>query len=117
MTAQAASSDFEPFWREVDPKVAAGLDEFQKSEILKALSRRANASYPADVRLTLFGYFLVIIFGRERRSKERLQAERQRRPVITIQNLPVIFIIWGSVVYTAFALLLPLVRSALMYFL
>lgn len=115
MTTQVATTEYQSFWNDVDPDVAGALNTSQKDEILKALSRRANASYPADIRLSLFGYFLVVIFGLERRSKERLKSERRRRPVITIQNIPVILIIWGSVVYTSFSLLMPLVMSAVAF--
>lgn len=113
MLNHAGAAELEPFWRDVDPRVVDTLDQHQKEEILAAVSRRSSENYPADVRLSLFGYFLVVIFGRERRSTHRRESERAKRPVFTIRNLPVIAILWGSVIYTAFSILLPAIRELL----
>ena len=116
MLTRVTTSEMEPFWNDVNPTVVTSLTDFQKDEILAAVSRRASANYPADVRLSLFGYFLVIIFGRERRSDDRLETERHKRPVFTLRNLPLIAILWGSVVYTAFSFILPGIKELLLLF-
>lgn len=113
MLTQTGAADLEPFWDDVDKRVVDTLDPFQKQEILSAVYRRASENYPADVRLSLFGHFLVVIFGRERRSNQRLDSERAKRPVFTLRNLPLIFLLWGSVVYTAFSFILPGIKQLL----
>ncbi len=117
MLKQAEMAETGAFWKDVGPSVTAGLNDFQKNAILEAVNRRGSDSHAADVRLSLFGYFLVVLFGRERRDNQRLNDERRRRPVFTIKNLPMILVLWGSVIYTLYSLLPRAVGSFLDYFL
>ncbi len=105
MLKQAEMAETGAFWKDVGPSVTAGLNDFQKNAILEAVNRRDSDSHAADVRLSLFGYFLIVLFGRERRGNQRLKDERRRRPVFTIKNLPMILVLWGSVIYTLYSLL------------
>lgn len=107
MLKPAGAAELEPFWNDVDPDVAEALDPLQKEEIQAAIKRRATGAHVSDVRLSFFGYFLVVLFGRERRSKERRESERANRPVFTVRNLPLIVLVWGSLIYTAFSVILP----------
>ncbi|ASP35665.1 hypothetical protein [Labrenzia sp. VG12] len=93
------------FWNDVDPEVVVDLNNYQKDAILDAVRRRGNHQHAADIRLSLFGYFLVVLFGRERRSSDRLKRERARRPVMTFNNLLLIAVLWGSLIYTLYSLL------------
>ncbi|MHA1554461.1 MAG: hypothetical protein ACTSU0_08640 [Alphaproteobacteria bacterium] len=105
------------FWEDVDPSVTVGLNDFQKDAIVEAVNRRGSDSHAADIRLSAFGYFLVVLFGRERRDRQRLKDERHRRPVFTIKNLAMILVLWGSVIYTIYSLLPHAVRLLLELFL
>lgn len=117
MLALTGTADIEPFWNDVDPKAVTSLSKFQRDEILAAVQRRSENDDAADVRLSFLGHFLVIVFGREKRSAIRRQSERIRRPVFTIRNLPLIVLLWGSVIYTGFSLLLPAIKDLLLLFL
>lgn len=117
MLKQAESDETLTFWKDVDPDVVTDLDAHQKDAILDAIRRRSNDLHSADIRLSLFGYFLVVLFGRERRSQERLQRERARRPVLTFNNLLLIAVLWGSLIYTLYSLLPLAIESLLKLFL
>jgi hypothetical protein len=109
--------DANTFWKEVDPDVVTNLNEFQKDAILDAVRRRGNNQHTADIRLSLFGYFLVVLFGKERRSRDRLKDERDKRPVLTFNNLVLIAVLWGSLIYTLYSLLPHAVEFLLRLFL
>jgi len=56
---------------------------------------RVWMAHPVDIRVSLplpFGrYYLTLVAGPERRSAERLAAERGRRPVATLSNFLFLF--------------------------
>ena len=114
MSSQANAGRIEAFWTSVDPEVRNDLSDEQKDAIWTAVNRRSEEEFPADVRLSLGGYFLVVLFGRERRATERLAEERRRRPVFTSRNLPLIVIMWGSVLYTGYSLLTGSLKAILL---
>ncbi|MGH1351977.1 MAG: hypothetical protein ACRBBN_14390 [Methyloligellaceae bacterium] len=58
----------------------------------------------ADIRLCFGAYFLVIIAGKERRGSDRLNKERKARPVFTVRNIPLLMIIWSSLIYSFYSL-------------
>ncbi len=113
MLKQAESDETIAFWNNVDPSVTKDLNEFQKDAIFEAVRRRSADAHSADVRLSAFGYFLVVLFGKERRSKDRLREERRRRPVVTTNNLVMIIVLWGSLLFTLYSLLPYAVRGIL----
>jgi len=117
MQKQDMSSSSMTFWNNLDPAVVSSLTSVQKAEILTAVDRRASKIHPADVRLSLFGYFLVVIFGRECRSDERRISERNRHPVFVHGNFFLILILWGSVLYTSFSVVFFSIRKLLILFL
>ncbi|MCK7616083.1 hypothetical protein [Roseibium sediminicola] len=117
MQNQAETEDTRAFWNDVDPKVVTDLNAQQKQAIYVAVQRRGNARHAADIRLSLFGYFLVVLFGRERRSQNRLKNERTRRPVVTFNNLLLIAVLWGSLIYTLYSLLPHAIKGLLSLFL
>lgn len=117
MLNQAETEDSHPFWNDVDPKVVTDLNTHQKDAIITAVRRRGNERHAADIRLSLFGFFLVILFGRERRSPDRLKRERERRPVVTFNNLLLIVVLWGSLIYTLYSLLPHAIEFLLKLFL
>lgn len=51
----------------------------------------------SEIRLS-FGYFFVLLkWGRERRSTERIDDERKLYPVLTASNMPVLATAWAAV--------------------
>ncbi|WP_428651637.1 hypothetical protein [Roseibium sp.] len=113
MLKQAESEETIAFWNNVDPDATADLSEFQKDAIFEAVRRRATEGHKADIRLSAFGYFFVVLFGKERRSKTRLKDERRRRPVVTFNNILMIVILWGSLIFTLYSLLPYAVKGIL----
>lgn len=54
--------------------------------------RAWSNDHPVNLRLSIFGlFYLTIVAGRERRSRERRADERVKHPLITFGNLTVIF--------------------------
>lgn len=104
ITAQADKDD-QFFWKAVGNGVYDRLDEEQRQAIVRAARRGSDESIKSDIRLSFGKYFLVILFGRERRSRARLNEERAKRPVFVARNLPVLLFLWGSVLYTLYSLL------------
>lgn len=104
MLQKVESEEAVSFWQDVDPNAIAGLDEFQKKAILEAVKKRNNNAHKSDIRLSAFGYFLVILFGKERRSRERLKEERNKRPVVTRNNLVMISVLWGGLIFALYNL-------------
>jgi hypothetical protein len=106
MTTQSQSPDLVKwFWSAVGNDVYDSLDGSQRTAIEKAAKTRLSQGIRSDIRLSFGKYFLVILFGRERRSRERLAAERANRPVFALRNLPVIFVLWGSFLFTLYSAL------------
>lgn len=58
----------------------------------------------ADIRLCFGKYFLVLIAGKERRDLDRITAEREARPVFVARNIPLLILIWGSLIFTFYHL-------------
>jgi hypothetical protein len=93
------------FWKHVGGDVYRKLSEDERDAILRAARHGKDDQVNSDIRLSFGRYFLVVLFGRERRSRERLNEERAKRPVFTARNLPVLFVLWGSVVYALYSLM------------
>ena len=105
MPLDATQDEFSAFWEGMDPGVVGSLSDAQKREITHAVQRKRLEGRPADIRLSLFGFFLVVIFGRERRNAARINAERTLRPAVTLRNLPMLVILWSALIYSTWGLL------------
>lgn len=92
------------FWSAVGDDVYDSLSDTQRESVNRVAGARFSDTFPADVRLSFGNYFLTILAGRERRSSDRLRAERVQRPVFVARNLPVIVAIWGSLIFTLYSL-------------
>jgi hypothetical protein len=92
------------FWSAVGDDVYESLSDAQREAVCRAAGTRFSDTFPSDIRLSFGSYFLTILVGRERRSPDRLRAERARRPVFIARNLPVIIAIWGSLIFTLYSL-------------
>lgn len=70
-----------------------------------------SGPHPVDIRLTLpllsGRYFLTVLAGRERRSSERLRAERDQHPLLKTGNV-VMFLLFGWLVGLALLSVLQL---------
>ena len=76
---------------------------------MQAPNETAAATTPADaaskpggeIRLSFRFFYVVLKWGQERRSLERVNQEREKFPVLTSTHMPVL-----AVIYAAFFLLL-----------
>ena len=88
------------FFDSLPSDVRASLTERQQDALLSAAKAFSGSSHSTDIRLSipfLFKrYYLVLLGGEERRSKQRLAEERGRFPVATIGNLAFMLAIGAS---------------------
>ena len=98
MSPSNSSTDW--FWSRIDNAVVATIAPEQRIAIDQALldSRAAGRSPIGDIRLSFGRFFLVVKWGREKRSQDRLLAERARHPVVTMSNAPVLLPMWLTVI-------------------
>lgn len=62
-------------------------------------TRTTTGSPPrkGEIRLS-FGYFyVVLLWGKERRSMARFREDRKRYPVVTAANMPVLILVWSLI--------------------
>lgn len=91
------------FWGDFDPVLGQTLSSEQRSEIERVLLLSSPAARPSrigDLRLSFYFFFIRILWGREKRSSERLKQESAMHPAITKRNVPAILTV--GVAYTAF---------------
>ncbi|MEZ5925520.1 MAG: hypothetical protein R3D57_14155 [Hyphomicrobiaceae bacterium] len=90
------------FWGDFSPAVAQSLTAEQRTEIERVLDLSATPqpSRIGDVRLSFYWFFVRILWGREKRSADRLKQERALYPAMTKRNAPAILTL--GVAYTAF---------------
>jgi len=105
MGKETTQDEFSWFWTGMDSDIAASLSEDQRLAIANAIRKSDTAGGPADIRISMFGYFLVLISGKERRAPERIRAESAAHPVITARNLPLLLVIWASLSYATWGIL------------
>ena len=68
--------------------ICAGFTQEQLAALNDALDADSPARHPINLRLTLFGLaYLVILGGRERRSRARRAVERKQHPLHTPGNI------------------------------
>lgn len=86
-----------------EPPVPASRDS-TSSAPRRSQSERVqdwSGTHPVDIRLTLpllsGRYYLTVLAGRERRSAERLRADRARHPLFKFGNV-VLILLFGTLV-------------------
>ena len=106
MKQEARNKAAERFWTAIDPAVKKSLHLGQRAEIDNTLVRLfpASGGY-SDVRFTLGKHFFVFLWGRERRSKNRLTREANAHPVFAAKNLPIIALIGSTIVSISYVAL------------
>ena len=105
MGKETTQDEFGWFWTGMDADIAASLSNDQKLAIANAIRKTDTADRPADIRFSMFGYFFVLISGKERRAPERIRIENAAHPVITARNLPLLLLIWASLSYATWGIL------------
>ena len=105
MGKETTQDEFGWFWTGIDSDIAASLSDDQKLAIANAIRKTDAKDRPADIRLSAFGYFFVLIVGKERRGPERIEADSELYPVITARNLPLLLIMWASLTYATWGIL------------
>ncbi|MGL4398160.1 MAG: hypothetical protein ACRCS9_16610 [Hyphomicrobium sp.] len=58
-----------------------------------------------EIRLSFRFFYVVLKWGQERRSDERLRSERAKYPVLTATHLPVLAAAWAIIFLTAYQIL------------
>ncbi len=91
------------FWRVLGDDVESTLTVEQKWAIENAVQRSSTTVQPVDVKLSFGKFFVRIISGKERRSRQRLLDERAQQPVIIARNLPIFVVFWGSAAFTLYS--------------
>ncbi len=94
------------FWNRFDSAIAGTLSDSQKNEINRILGNRQSSGEEkkADIRLSFGWYYLVIMWGKEKRRRERLNKERKLHPVVTLANAPVIIFFWVGLILSLYSL-------------
>ena len=87
------------FWNSLEPKTRKSLSLAQREEISQALARAnpEKGNY-SDVRFSIAGRFLVLLWGKERRSAQRLKTEATVHPILAPKNLPILAAIASTIV-------------------
>ena len=99
--------------RRLPPDVMQALNPQQRAALVAALAAPAGR-YPLSLRFTIpfTRFFIAIIGGRERRSPERLSAERMRHPLVTLGNA--IFVTALTTLFTIVAAVALLFQSSIL---
>jgi len=71
-----------------------GAQTNRTPDIDQAYHRLSVKTDKADIRLSFGLYYLVIMFGKEQRSEERLVEDRKKHPILTRANIRAIFFAW-----------------------
>lgn len=99
------------FWGYMPEELTSELSADQRIAINDAIVR-ANPVHPGpDIRLSFGPFFLRVLAGRERRSRERLIDERRKHPVFTRRNLPLLGITWGISIAAVYLVVLMFQRT------
>lgn len=106
----------ERFLQRVPEDLADSFSDRQLMAVKTAFGARARGAHPVDIRLNLNFWlwrgYLVVLAGPERRSADRLAAERSRFPLITLGNT-VFALGLGLAALCAAFVILYIVKSAL----
>lgn len=105
MGKQTTQDEFNWFWTGMDADIAETLSDDQRLAIARAIRKNDSTGRPADIRFSLFGYFFVLISGKERRAPERIRSDSLEHPVVTVRNLPLLIGVWAALTYATWGIL------------
>lgn len=114
MSSPSTSSQW--FWNRISSPILDSLSDEQRAAIEMALSqpKEQNGLPDSDIRLSFGWYYLVIRWGREKRSFKRLREERKKWQVLTLANMPVLLVFWMSILIAAYTFLALGMRGLVM---
>ncbi|MEQ8997517.1 MAG: hypothetical protein RID53_13575 [Coleofasciculus sp. B1-GNL1-01] len=80
----------EQFFARIPPKTAATFNPNQLDILKQTFGNRASKKHAVDLRLSMpfpkGGFYWVLLMGREKRSRDRIQQERHKHPLWTVAN-------------------------------
>jgi len=89
-TDEARNGLFEAVMERLPKAVHDSFSEAQLSALKEASGTVAWGKHPVDIRLSIPGllnrYYLVVVGGKERRSKARIAIEKKRHPLHRLRN-------------------------------
>lgn len=71
---------------------------------------------PGEIRLSFGLFYIVLKWGQERRSGERIDQDRRNFPVLTATNVPVLISIWAALFMLLYMVLQLGLRSMVYLF-
>jgi hypothetical protein len=107
---------FQNFFADIPPELGHGFSDEQLNAVKQAFGARSWGSHPVDIRMSspipLLRFYLVLLAGRERRSRERLRSQKNMYPLWTPANI-IAIAIFGAMVATSAIALFSLLFSTL----
>lgn len=81
----------EDFFRDMSPALARSFTDEQLRAIKMQFGARDRGSHSVDLRFSipLLRHYVVLLIGRERRSRKRRNMDRLKYPIATVGNLAV----------------------------
>ncbi|MEQ8962895.1 MAG: hypothetical protein RLP02_34100 [Coleofasciculus sp. C2-GNP5-27] len=80
----------EQFYARIPSKTAATFNPNQLDILKQTFGNRASKKHAVDLRLSMpfpqGGFYWVLLIGREKRSRDRLQQEHRKHPLWTVAN-------------------------------
>lgn len=80
----------EQFFARIPPKTAATFNHNQLEILKQTFGTHSSKKHTVDLRLSMpfpqRGFYWVLLMGRERRGRDRLQQERRKHPLWTVAN-------------------------------
>ena len=82
------------FWNEFSTDVSGTLSEEQRDEINRALEQSSTNedgnSDLSDLRLSFKWFFVRLVWGPEKRNRDRIKREQELHPPLARRNLPML---------------------------
>lgn len=99
---------FQNFFADIPPEMGNTFSDDQLNAVKQAFGARSWGSHPVDIRystpIPFLRFYLVLLAGRERRSRQRLRSQKNMYPLWTPGNIIAIAIFGAMVATSAIAL-------------
>jgi hypothetical protein len=107
------------FWREFKSDVAGTLSAEQRGEIERVLglSCDADSKKLGDLRLSLRWFFVRLVWGSEKRSRERIKQEHKMHPAMARRNVPMLATLFAGYMVFCYAAAVVVSMMLFTYFL
>ena len=104
------------FFARIPSHMASSFSDGQLDAIKRAFGSRTMGAHAVDLRLSIpiggRSFYVVLLAGRERRSRRRVTWERRLRPLWTVGNVVVMALLASLVGLSLIAVLYPGRRAA-----